>query len=128
MILNFYDFLGSSFLCYSDLKSTNRIFRLMRLAKLTRYNDSLKIVVRTLRNGSKSFSNIFSWLKTCYRHSLSDIFSKDHMFFGTSVKNDQYDLLALTGKELKISMSMRDLMFLIILFIMGSGLLENIFK
>ena len=50
------------------------------------------------------------------------------MFFGTSVKNDQYDLLALTGKELKISMSMRDLMFLIILFIMGSGLLENISK
>ena len=50
------------------------------------------------------------------------------MFFETSVKNDQYDFLTLTGKELKISMSMRDLMFLIILFIMGSGLFEKYFN
>ena len=58
---------------YTELKSTKRIFRLMRLAKLTRYNDSLKIVVRTLRNGSKPFEKnlIEDMLQTfSFRHIL----------------------------------------------------------
>lgn len=39
----------------SKMSNMIRIFRLMRLAKLTRYNDSLRVIVRTFSKSAKDF-------------------------------------------------------------------------